>query len=147
MLSDLAFQEGIKRIESRFDKKLKVSALKEYYDYLKLKLTDEQFIAASRALFAESTRYPRPVDFVEAAPPNDPVYRGEQDGNPYEPVKLYVKEGSSAHKQYLRVWAQRDRDGVQVPSHSRDGFPAPVVVVLAPDEWEAQMSRQKMGVT
>jgi len=147
MLSMPAFALGIQRIELRFDKKLKSAALDEYYEFLKLKLTDEQFTAASKVLFAESTRYPRPADFLESAPPATPIHRGERAANPDEPVRIEVKEGSTAHKHWLRIFAERQRDGVEVPTESRDGYPAPVVVVLAPDEWEAQMSRQKMGVT
>jgi hypothetical protein len=146
MLTREAFREGIDRMELRFDRRLKSGALDEYYDYLKMKLTDRQYIAASRVLFAESIRYPRPVDFVENSPPSEAEYQGERDHNPYEPVKLYVKQGSEAHMQYLRIWAERDRSGIEVPTESRDGYPAPTVVVLVPEEWEAQMSQQKMGV-
>jgi len=146
MLSKEAFKDGMQRIELRFDKKLKGGGLDEYYAFLKLKLTDTQFISASKTLFAESTRYPRPVDFIEAAPPADPVHRMEQVQSPYEPVKIYVKEGSAAHAKYRRTWNDRARDGVEVPLVSRDGYPAPVVVVLEPNEWEAVMSQQKMGL-
>jgi hypothetical protein len=146
MVSREAFRDALTRIELRFDRKLKGAALEEYYDFLKLKLTDEQIHIASKTLFAESTRYPRPVDFLEAAPPAESQHYTEEDRNPFIPVKLYIKESSRAHQEWIRTCNERDRAGVVVPTESRDGYPAPVVVVLPAEEWEAQMSRQRMGV-
>ena len=146
MLSMEAFRDAIVRIELRFDKKLKAAALDEYYEFLKLKLNDSQMRAASKVLFAESQRYPRPADFLEAAPPLDREPYHEQDHDPYEPVRIYIKEGSRAHQQWLKVFNERDRSGLQVPTESRDGYPTPQVIFLEPEEWEAQMSRQRMGV-
>lgn len=145
MLTREAFRDAMKRIELRFDKKPKGAALEEYYEYLKLKLSDEQMRIASKTLFAESTRYPRPVDFIEAAPPTESKSYTEEDRNPFIPVKLYIKESSRAHQEWIRTCNERDRAGVVAPTESRDGYPAPVVVVLPPEEWEAQMSRQRMG--
>ena len=70
----------------------------------------------------------------------------ESDGtyNPFVPVRIPVREGSKAHREWERVWETRKKNGVEVPTHNRDGYPAPVVVVLSTEEWEAEVSRKRM---
>jgi len=144
MLTKQAFAQGMKRVELRFDKKLKMEALEEYYEFLKYKLTDDQMEAASKRVFAEASRYPRPADFIEAAPPPEVKYQGEREDNPFVPVRIPILAGSKAHRTWLRTCEERDRAGIHIPSHNRDGFPAPVVVVLSPDEWEAELHRKRI---
>lgn len=152
MLSKSAFAVGIQRIELRFPKqKMPSGALDEYYDWLRWKLTDEQFLEASKVLFAEATRYPRPLDFIQAAPELETQRIPEEDRDrAYEAPEILVLRGSKAHKRWLRQFADRERAGVtdadlRTPTHECYGYPLPVLRVVTEQELEALTHERMMG--
>lgn len=112
-----------------------------YWNYLRPRLDDERFEAASRTIWAEDDHFPKPHRFVEAAPSLgvDHMLGEAEDYDPHEPTIIYVKRRSRAGRQMMAQFKRREEQEYIVESETprpyptkqnRDvhrGFPRPVV--------------------
>lgn len=135
-LAKSAFADGIRKLSLRF-KVPGIDTLEAYYQYLRRRFTDEQFIETCGILFATSRRFPIPHDFVESAPPRLAAFRVDPDitpsDNPFEPVAIRVKKGTQAHRAWRDQFEARERVGITETRPTRwieEGFPAPEVVFI-----------------
>lgn len=143
-LSEPAFKTGMRRLDGRFTLP-KPASLDQLYEYLEHRLTDRMFAEALEKLWAEAHRFPRPYDFIEAAPPYDPY---EEEGSLFlpprrcpvsDPPRIAVRRGSDRHREWQRVLEQRrshghtferDPEGYAVVRAGTMTFRLPVVEVV-----------------
>lgn len=149
-LSEMVFAEGVRKLALRF-KLPSRETLDAYYRYLRPRFSNDKFLEVCSVLFARARRFPIPYDFVENAPPEPPPSPEALDDqgpmDPREPVKIYIKRGSPAHRRWEAQLSFREKRGYEVPRYNREGYAAPVVVVLGPEEYDARVARKKMGIT
>jgi hypothetical protein len=131
-LSRSAFQDGLKKLALRF-KLPKAELLEAYYQYLRPRFSDEQFIETCGVLFAQSRRFPIPHDFVESAVPREGFVRDDrfdEIDNPFVPHVITVRKGTQAYRKWQTIFEARDKAGITETRPQRyidAGFAAPVV--------------------
>ena len=140
-LTESAFQNGMSKLTVRFDlpKRRGAALMDELYDYLKRRITDQQFLASCETLFAEALRFPRPIDFLENAPDYEPLRPMISAGVPDPKVdapRILVRRGSLDHRKWIRTLEERrharqqfvrDAAGYAI-THA--GFRLPVVEIV-----------------
>ena len=140
-LTESAFRNGISKLTVRFElpKRRGAALMDELYDYLKRRITDQQFQAACETLFAEALRFPRPIDFLENAPDYEPMRPMISAGVPDPKVnvtRILVRRGSPEHRKWMRTLEERRHarqhfvrdDAGYAVTHA--GFRLPVVEVV-----------------
>ncbi len=70
MISEELFLKEISVLESRFGRSLENAVFEGYYQFLNEKLSNDQFSAACRRVFAEEDFFPSPAKFVEKVKAN-----------------------------------------------------------------------------
>ena len=140
-LTESAFQNGMSKLTVRFElpKRRGAALMDELYDYLKRRITDEQFQAACETLFAEALRFPRPIDFLENAPDYEPMRQMISAGVPdpkLDAPRILVRRGSPEHRKWLRDLEDRKVAGERFVRDdagyaiTHAGFRLPIVEVV-----------------
>jgi hypothetical protein len=135
MIDPVLFADRWRVLVQRFNRDVEPDEANRYYRYLSPKIDTDQMVAASEKLWAEASRWPKPADWLEAAPPSKvPMLKAGPvgDRDPYwQPVHM-ILEGSIAHRRWQGVLKYRDEHEVYV--HDDTGppfyFPRPLTEVV-----------------
>lgn len=101
------FYEGIETLRTRF-RNVPEKALEGYYSTLRYRLSDAQYRASVKKLFAEARSFPRPIEFIESAPQD--LADADFDiaaRDPYWQRVSYVLRASKEGQLWRRVFAER----------------------------------------
>ena len=138
MIEGNVYAERWRVLANRFNRDLDPEEANRYYRYLSPRLDTAQFVAASEHLWAESARFPKPKDFVDAAPASaTKALPSEGDRDPYhQPIKMVLR-GSVAHREWEATVDRRRKAGIPVEDDTGPPYFFPrvcVEIVETPEE-------------
>lgn len=132
MIAAEVFAEKFEVICSRFNRDVDPEEAHRYYDYLTVRMDTAQFERASKVIWAESSRFPKPADFIVHAGPPDPSHllpsSVPANRDPYWQQVRRVLRASSKGQTYDVMFSRREQNP---PSDDDSGspffFPHPVI--------------------
>lgn len=138
MIDANLFAERWQIMLARFNRDLDPDEANRYYRYLGPKLDGIQFVAASEKLWAESTRWPKPADYVDAAPPSSRLVLapGEDARDPYwQPIHRVLRNSQADRAWRVTTHARREASTIVLDDSGPPFFfPRPIVELVDSQE-------------